>query len=417
MTLSPGHVLGSFFIGNTLTSILFGAITLQTRLYFTRFPSDSRILKFMVAFLWLAQLLEMMISSHKLYGQTTHSHQASSATSPPRSPTWEKDYWYTHTILSSFIVQSFFAYRLWSLSRYRIYIGMIVALIVVNFAVALSDNLDDYLGRPPEAAHDLDKVIIITTCSAVIDLAVAFGVVLILRKQRTGFVQTDRIVNWIILYGVASGVLTSIFALVILVLNLVGEANKAIGVAMSFGAVYIASALAHLHSRAGLRLELSGECRLPTRGPWISSTKISLPPPNSPSSRRSSELMPTPSPELLASQHSSYPTGDEADGVQVIIDSGYTMLSEVAIVGVKTSSSARQHAPNSTYDELEVSSLSHDRLTPNASMTPGSPLEFTPRPVSSALSYRAPPRFNPTELFGKDAPLARRTNSIPRNAS
>ncbi|KAF8310585.1 hypothetical protein DL93DRAFT_2230210 [Clavulina sp. PMI_390] len=365
MVLSPGPVLGSFFIGNILTSMrvlcsycieydarnlygvyssLFGAITLQTKLYFIRFPSDSRVLKAMVAFLWLAQLVEVVVSSHKLYAQTIRYHQDFSTKPLPPSSTWEKDYWYSHTIASSFIVQFFYTYRLWSLSRYRIYIGMIATLILVNFAVAVSDNLDNYLGRPRKAAHDLEK--------AAIDLALAFGVVIILRKRRTGFVQTDRIINWIMLYGVASGVLTSIFALAILVMNLAGHFHNAVGVAMFFGGVYIASALAHLHSRAGLRSELSREHRLPSGGgSWLSSTNIRVSSPNSPSSRKTTELIPTSSSVLLASLYPACPIESRTDGLQVIIEPTDATPSDVTTFEVETEPSASQHPLETAYNQ------------------------------------------------------------------
>ncbi|KAF8310584.1 hypothetical protein DL93DRAFT_2169627 [Clavulina sp. PMI_390] len=400
MVLSPDPVLGSLFIGNTLTSILFGVITFQTKLYFTKFPSDSRVLKVMVAFLWLAQLLEIVISSHNLYEQTNR-HPESSSPILPRSSTWEKGYWYTHTIISSLIAQSFFTYRLWSLSRYRVYIGIIASLILVNFGVALSDNLNDYLGRPPEGAHYLNKVIVITTFSSVIDLAIASGVVIIMRKQRTGFVQTDRIVSWIILYGVASGVLTSLFALAILVMNLAGDGRNAVGVAMFFGGVYIASALAHLHSRAGLREELLREHRLPTgRGPRLSSIEFRVLPPNSPPGQKTTEPIPTPAPGLVPLQRPPLPTSGEAASLQVITGPAHAMSSDVASVGVETRPSASQPRLNSD-DGLEASSVFC--TPPDSFLIPDSAPRFLSKPASATLLRRAPPRFNPADLFTNGA--------------
>ncbi|KAF8321543.1 hypothetical protein DL93DRAFT_2163160 [Clavulina sp. PMI_390] len=272
----PPPILGSFFIGNILSSVLFGAITVQTWVYLNRFRKDSWVMKTMVWFLWLAQFAEVAISTRAVYRQTI-KHLV---TPPPpvaelanNDLEWDAQYWSTHLIVASFIVQSFFAYRLWALSRYRIYVATIALLISTSFAVAVDDNKNTYAldDITPDAAHHSDKVFTVTSLSVVIDLAIAFGVTDTMRRQRTGFIQTDRVLNWIILYGIASGVLTSIFAIGILAANALGDGPKSLGVGAPYGGIYIASALANLNSRAGLRSQLAGENRLPTdRTTWPS---------------------------------------------------------------------------------------------------------------------------------------------------
>ncbi|KAF8304989.1 hypothetical protein DL93DRAFT_405496 [Clavulina sp. PMI_390] len=229
----PSPLLGSFLVGTILSSIIFGAITVQAKLYFSTFPKDSWLVKAMVAFLWCAQLTEVAIAFCAAYGQTTN-HPGSSSTNPDfDSLQWEMQYWSTHLILTAFVVQSFYAYRLWALSRHRIYIGFMASLIIVNVGLGFDDIHSNYVpasrGGGPDTSHHFPRVIALTLLSAITDLALACGVIVTLRKQRTGFRQTDRIVNWIILYGVTSGIVTSIFAIVILIANVVGDGPNAVG--------------------------------------------------------------------------------------------------------------------------------------------------------------------------------------------
>ncbi|KAF8309643.1 hypothetical protein DL93DRAFT_2085352, partial [Clavulina sp. PMI_390] len=61
--------LGMTLIGNMLASVLFGVITVQTKSYFSRFPQDSRWVKGMVAFLWLSQGLQVILTLRGVHWQ------------------------------------------------------------------------------------------------------------------------------------------------------------------------------------------------------------------------------------------------------------------------------------------------------------------------------------------------------------
>ncbi|KAF8315057.1 hypothetical protein DL93DRAFT_2167087 [Clavulina sp. PMI_390] len=257
--------LGHFFVGNLLSSILFGVITVQTQLYYRRFLKDPWWIKALVAFLWyehtfqvrpalelisdlqrLAQLSVVVITSLAIYSQTIQYIPVY-----PRVP-WNATYWIMHWLVSSTVIQIFFAYRLLALSGQRIFTYLIGVIIVVHTVRAFEfDIVSIVKGGIPKGSTP--TVTAMASLSVIVDLSLAFGVTITLRKQRTGSSQTDRILNWIILYVAATGVATSILAILILIWIHMGDPYSALIISVPYGGVYIACGLAHLHARSSLR--------------------------------------------------------------------------------------------------------------------------------------------------------------------
>ncbi|KAF8310604.1 hypothetical protein DL93DRAFT_1591561 [Clavulina sp. PMI_390] len=397
----PSPLLGSFLVGTILSSIIFGAVTVQTKLYFSIFPKDSWLVKAMVVFLWCAQFTEVAIASRAAYGQTA-SHTGSPPTNPDLEPLqWEMQYWSTHLILTAFVVQSFYAYRLWALSRHRIYISFMASLIIVNVGLGFGDcfEIDDihsnYVpaskGGGPVTSHHFPRVIALTLLSAITDLALACGVIVTLRKQRTGFDQTDRIVNWIILYGVTSGIATSIFAFVILIMNVVGDGPNAVGAGVPFGGVYIFSALAHLHSRSGLRSRLAAIPQKSWLTPRLGFAKTSAISASTANQSASSDPSMATDSYLRAEEASSSPG---SDGIHVLRTIEMVADMDASPEGTdshRRSPKQKHHANRQTSSSLHsVNDLVTRGLDLPSSGTAS-------RPVVCI----SPPRFSPTALFAK----------------
>ncbi|KAF8310590.1 hypothetical protein DL93DRAFT_2099360 [Clavulina sp. PMI_390] len=287
---------------------------------------------------------------------------------------------------------------LWSLSRYRIYVGMIVTMIVANLALAIDDNINGCLARSPTSIHHFQKIMAIVSLSAVIDLALAFGVVITLRKQRTGFIQMDRIINWIILYGIASGVVTSIFAFFILVNTLVGDPQVAIGAGMPFAGIYIGSTLAQL------RRQLAGEHYLPTGGRhWHSSIEMVSPINGSSSNGNMTSVIST---STHSASHHLPATGANdrhVDDMYAIPEVIFPTRSHETIIEEETESLEDHHSNTSLHDELNVSTYSQSLHTPDGCLTPGSHLASHSETSSVALVPTFSPHLDPTELFSGSA--------------
>ncbi|KAF8309640.1 hypothetical protein DL93DRAFT_1706604 [Clavulina sp. PMI_390] len=264
MVLHVVPPLGTTLIGNILASTLFGVITVQSRSYFSRFRRDSRWIRTMVLFLWFSQFVQVVLTSRGLYRQAMASKTTPYSHGPPLIwYQWDYYSWGLQFCVASIIVQLFFSYRLWTLSQRPILNLVTTSLILANGALGLGTTGRVYASKGTKLAK-FPLVIGYNTVSVFIDILLAGSVAWTLRKHRTGFIQTDRVLNQIILYGVATGALTSLFALVILLCAALGQRAALRVASVPSGGIYIVCALAHLHSRAGLRMQLAGEIRLPT---------------------------------------------------------------------------------------------------------------------------------------------------------
>ncbi|KAF8310601.1 hypothetical protein DL93DRAFT_2169642 [Clavulina sp. PMI_390] len=399
---TPCSLRSSFLIGVILSSILFGMVSIQTRLYWKRFPNDLWVMKTMVAFLWAAQLAEVGIASSAIYEQineyrrratTPHSVKSSNG----ETLQWEIQYWSTHLVITAFVVQAFFAYRLWALSRHRIYAFVIGLLIVVNMGLGVGEAKNNYQRASGEGAlkspHHFQMIIALTALSAGTNLALAVGVVITLRKQRTGFVQTDRIVNWIILYGIASGVVTSIFAIAILIATMLGDGDTVVGAGVPFGGVYIASAFAHLHSRTTLRSHLVGEhcLRVNGDGTWPSSLDVAS------RSARPSRSRSRARPSITAIRTSvvHHSTSDQLP----IQNEGVKQTSSAAEDPDAAGPCAHPAASGRNSQSSQLGSLTTPQICSSSNThEPALPLDIT---IPTRICMPPTPRFNPSTLFAK----------------
>ncbi|KAJ7642913.1 hypothetical protein B0H17DRAFT_1216281 [Mycena rosella] len=109
----PNSTVGALEIGVLVSYVLFGFTTLQTYIYFTRFPDDRGRLKYLVTFVWCCELAHVICVGHALYTMTItyYGHPERLARAPDSL---------TATIVFSGLlapcVQSFFAYRIYRLS-------------------------------------------------------------------------------------------------------------------------------------------------------------------------------------------------------------------------------------------------------------------------------------------------------------
>ncbi|KAF7340299.1 Saposin B-type domain-containing protein [Mycena venus] len=105
--------LGAEEIGLIVGTFLYGIETLQTFNYYRAFPKDSRVLKTLVAVIWIFELAHTVSASNAGYTQTvTYYGQVGHILNPPRSL-------YLTILFSSIInavVQTFFAIRIRLLS-------------------------------------------------------------------------------------------------------------------------------------------------------------------------------------------------------------------------------------------------------------------------------------------------------------
>ncbi|KAF8342247.1 uncharacterized protein EI90DRAFT_3032610 [Cantharellus anzutake] len=257
MTATSVHdILGGAFSGQLLAAVFFGIITIQVRTYFSAFPKDSLYIKLAVSFLWVIQGLLVACTTQALYWYLV---VASTEKNVLPFVTWEMAMHQTMTVVSSTAVQSFFAYRVYALSTSRILGCLVELLSLAQFGLGISSayrayHLANFSTIPQQERWLIGSWLLM---EVICDVTLAVSMTILLRRQRTGFKQTDNILNKLIVYSINTGTVTGVIAIVICVafaINGFGFVVLLLGI--PFGAVYNFTMLANLHYRTQLRQHL-----------------------------------------------------------------------------------------------------------------------------------------------------------------
>ncbi|TDL30100.1 hypothetical protein BD410DRAFT_52443 [Rickenella mellea] len=266
------NTLGAALIGLVLATLLFGILTLQCYIYFTDYPEDRRIVKGFIGFLWFFNGAHVAIIAAGIYHYLIKNFTDPAAL---RKPNWAI---ILHVFLNSFIawlVQLFFAWRVWGVSQRNKYLtAVIVALACLQFAfgtkssaIGFDGNVSsfDTVGTP--RVEFLMGMYFGNTLLC--DLVITSSLCFILNKSRTGFKRTDSIINQLMLFSLSTGIVTSIFAVVNLVVFFTMPTNLVhLAVGFLLSKLYSNSLLVHLNIRDTIRHKISE-----SRGVNVASTR------------------------------------------------------------------------------------------------------------------------------------------------
>ncbi|KAF8205597.1 hypothetical protein K438DRAFT_1964026 [Mycena galopus ATCC 62051] len=223
-TFNPDATIGAFQIGVLVSYVLFGITITQAYIYYSRFPEDSLRLKSLVFFIWCCELGHMICLGHVLYTYTIsdYGHLAESvAQKLPLS--FAIAVFFTGLIAAT--VHYFFAYRIYALSR-KLFIPCILwALSFLGFVGAISQGAGMVRGTTLVFYEAKFTWVAITTWSLSVatDLGITVTLVfLFYRRRGEGLTkQTTAIVDRLIKWTLETGMLTSLFSILNLVLFLV----------------------------------------------------------------------------------------------------------------------------------------------------------------------------------------------------
>ncbi|EJD07251.1 uncharacterized protein FOMMEDRAFT_100412 [Fomitiporia mediterranea MF3/22] len=154
------------------------------------------------------------------------------------------------------MVQLIYVMRIWKLSGKNFWLaGGVGILVVGQFTATLG-----YFGRAVQAETflDLQRSMLITrvvnAVSAVADAAIAACLVILLHRNRSGFKRSDTIINLLIAFAINTGLLTSLCAILGLIVGLVREDTLLfMFFYLLIVRLYMNSLLASLNSRNTLR--------------------------------------------------------------------------------------------------------------------------------------------------------------------
>ncbi|KAJ7795264.1 hypothetical protein B0H14DRAFT_3496185 [Mycena olivaceomarginata] len=198
-------------IGFIMATAAYGIGVLQCYLYFKNYPKDNIALKITVLAMLMVDTAATALMAFTVYDNAiTHfGDLAYAAIINPASP-WEN----LCQALLPVIAQCLFAWQIWGISRNAIATDVIVLLSLTSFALGIFVTY--HIGHFTEIASLATRTIKIVSgitegTSSLCDILITTTLIHVLRsKHMTGISATERMIDTLIPYIIARGVLTAI---------------------------------------------------------------------------------------------------------------------------------------------------------------------------------------------------------------
>ncbi|KAJ6469355.1 hypothetical protein C8R45DRAFT_429327 [Mycena sanguinolenta] len=247
--------IGAYQIGVLVSYMLFGVTTMQTYIYFGRFPDDNAKFKALVAFVWICEVGHAVCLGHSLYTYTIKDFAQPLLLLGPAPKSFE-----TSVLLSGAVgacVQWFFGFRIYTLCR-KLYIPILIWIMgfarllgcIAIFVAGLKmTSLAGYIAQWEWLATSIWSV------STANDLTITATVVVLLYQQRNKVQKrTALLVDKIILWTLETGFLTSVTGVISLIFFVTMKKNFIWAAFFAVTArLFSNSLLASLNSRMTLR--------------------------------------------------------------------------------------------------------------------------------------------------------------------
>ncbi|KAI0821470.1 hypothetical protein BC629DRAFT_1587735 [Irpex lacteus] len=267
----PNSTVGALLIGGLISAILFGVTSTQSWVYYQSDHGDRRMLKAVVAVLWLLDTFDMCLIFHILYWYLITHYGDSTVLA---NPVWSI---IAHVLVTSFtetVVRCMFALRIWRLSHNVLLVVIILAITLTDLVACISKHrhlpvlYDTENNNPPLAVitvkafsttfatlNKLDALFYLNFSAGLAgDGLVAISLCWILHQSRTGFGKTETIVTWLMTYIINTGLFTAITASLGLILFAIQPNNFIyIAVYLQLSKLYANAYLAMLNGRTALR--------------------------------------------------------------------------------------------------------------------------------------------------------------------
>ncbi|TDL24650.1 hypothetical protein BD410DRAFT_98536 [Rickenella mellea] len=210
---------GAGFIGLVLAAILYGALTVQTYTYFRKFQDDQLRLKCLVVLLWVLNTFHLALLSNTLYYYLVSNYANPLALI---ASIWQIRIHVLVNGLIPWLVQVFYAHRVFLFSNRNYFVTCtIVSLACVQLGVSTFICIESFsYGKMTAQASTKWISATVTGLGSTLacDLVISGSLCYLLRNSRTGFKRADSVINALLVYTLVTGLLTSIFAGVNLIL-------------------------------------------------------------------------------------------------------------------------------------------------------------------------------------------------------
>ncbi|CAL1693845.1 unnamed protein product [Somion occarium] len=228
LNTSIGELLGSYVISSCITFIVYGIGVTQSYVYFLNCGKDPKWLKLLVGGVTLLETVHTVMVIHILYRFTVTGFGnlevvGSISWSPPTAVIVEN--------LIIVLVEGFFIYRLWILSKRSMSLVVTISsLHIVRCAFGITVGSLAFTHSDWVSYRSTTSTVVIvnvTDCLALLEDGVIAGFLIhYLRSSRKGFnPRTDRVILWLMSYIINTGLITMIVSLCVMVTFIAVEEN------------------------------------------------------------------------------------------------------------------------------------------------------------------------------------------------
>jgi len=257
--ISPvDKTLGALFIGDVLSSIIYGITLLQVYSYYNNHRSRDRWpLKSFVAFLTLVDSVNVAFAGHSMYriGITNFGDYSVFLDLP-----WSISATALSSVILEVSIQHFYAYRIYLLSGRSLYIpAAISASSLTSFGLVTALSTKG-LEHVPLQGTPLQSIFISSlSCDVVCDFLITCGMVYTLLRNRTRVRRTNNVLNILAIYAINCGILNLVFSIFGIIL-VVRDRDALIYTVPLYIVIrlYFCAFMAILNSRDSLRETLDG---------------------------------------------------------------------------------------------------------------------------------------------------------------
>ncbi|KIK40061.1 hypothetical protein CY34DRAFT_13979 [Suillus luteus UH-Slu-Lm8-n1] len=250
MAVDIHDTFGAGFIGGMVTAILYGITTLQTYLYYVYYPKDTNGLKVLVAFIWVLDTLHVSLMCHALY-----YYLVSSFGDPNNLGTGV----WSLFLCMAVLVQTYFAFRISHLTRSGVrwwLTSFIMVFVVAHFAFGLETVILMFIKKDFSALSQITLYAAtpFAITAVLSDVLIAASLCVLLHGNRSPIIETNALVNTLIVYAINRCLLTSVVAVAEVIAFAISPGSLwFIAIDFVIGKLYANSLLASLNSRSALR--------------------------------------------------------------------------------------------------------------------------------------------------------------------
>ncbi|KAK2459931.1 hypothetical protein APHAL10511_008060 [Amanita phalloides] len=275
------NTMGALLIATVASAILYGMTLVQAYYYFILYSKDIPYLKMLVAILLIGDGTHSTLMIYTVYYYLVRNYY-----NPEKlgQVVWSLTCQTIFMILNSGLVQTYYALRVWRFGKNNLLLLAILVLVLAQIVssavwVVMMLQAKSYAGllrlRPMK--------ITISLMSTVIDVVNTMGLIILLRKSRTGLNKSDSLINRMIIFFFTTGMMPSICAIgALIAVTVFPETMLYVTFAACIGKLYTGSLIGTLNARRSLVQQLDVtlpdmQNNMTTLSTWIHSLTASDP--------------------------------------------------------------------------------------------------------------------------------------------